>query len=36
VRHVLMICGDEAAGIAARHPWAELGQIEIRPVEEPG
>ncbi|MEV4679093.1 MULTISPECIES: YciI family protein [Actinomadura] len=26
----------EAVEIAARHPWAELGQIEIRPVEEPG
>ncbi|WP_067806372.1 YciI family protein [Actinomadura formosensis] len=26
----------EAIEIAARHPWAELGQIEIRPVEEPG
>ncbi|MFD0534162.1 YciI family protein [Actinomadura luteofluorescens] len=31
-------CGGlrEAVEIAARHPWAALGQIEIRPVEEPG
>ncbi|MFI0487419.1 YciI family protein [Actinomadura sp. 9N215] len=31
-------CGglDEAVEIAARHPWAALGQIEIRPVQEPG
>ncbi|MER6815760.1 YciI family protein [Spirillospora sp. NPDC000708] len=26
---------DEAVEIAARHPWARLGQIEIRPVHEP-
>ncbi|WP_141575340.1 YciI family protein [Actinomadura sp. WMMA1423] len=26
---------EEAVEIAARHPWAALGQIEIRPVEEP-
>ncbi|WP_433461296.1 YciI family protein [Spirillospora sp. CA-128828] len=26
---------DEAIEIAARHPWAALGQIEIRPVDEP-
>jgi hypothetical protein len=26
---------DEAVRIAARHPWATLGQIEIRPVHEP-
>jgi hypothetical protein len=23
---------DEAIEVAAKHPWAEIGQIEIRPV----
>ena len=26
---------DEAIELASRHPWAKLGQIEIRPVWEP-
>jgi hypothetical protein len=30
-------CADlaEAAEIAAKHPWASFGQIEVRPVWEP-
>ena len=26
---------DEAIEMAAKHPWAELGQIELRPLIEP-
>jgi hypothetical protein len=26
---------DEALELAARHPWARYGQIEVRPVWEP-
>jgi hypothetical protein len=26
---------DEALELAARHPWATVGQIEVRPVWEP-
>jgi hypothetical protein len=26
---------DEALGVAARHPWARAGQIEVRPVYQP-
>jgi hypothetical protein len=26
---------DEALELAARHPWAKVGQIEVRPVFQP-
>jgi hypothetical protein len=26
---------DEALAVAAAHPWARVGQIEVRPVWEP-
>lgn len=26
---------DEAIEVAAKHPWARFGQIEVRPVWEP-
>jgi hypothetical protein len=26
---------DEAIEVAAKHPWAEFGQIELRPIWEP-
>jgi len=26
---------DEAIEVAAKHPWAGLGQIELRPLVEP-
>jgi hypothetical protein len=30
-------CADlaEATDVAAKHPWASFGQIEVRPVREP-
>jgi len=33
----LIECADlaEAAEVAAKHPWAAFGQIEVRPVWEP-
>jgi hypothetical protein len=26
---------DEALELAAKHPWAKVGQVEVRPVWEP-
>jgi hypothetical protein len=26
---------DEAVGVAAGHPWAQVGMLEVRPVLEP-
>jgi hypothetical protein len=35
--YTLIECADldEAIEVAAKHPWAELGQIELRPLWEP-
>ena len=35
--YALIECADldEALEVAGRHPWAEFGQIEVRPVWEP-